>query len=283
MSEEIKYREPFADLPRLPRMDWEHAVSAGRVTNAIKFNRFAYIDVGTGTGGTVGTAYTDFWSAGGIYPFQTAAFQMRIRAGGNANDTALGTGAQKIRIQYLDYLTWSIGFVDLVTAGASASSPTVILGGAIRFIRAWVEEVGAYGGQNAALIEIETTGGAKIGEIPIDTDVDGDGLSQTEMSHFTTPAGWVATIQERSIDVVANKVASFWFWRRERADVIVAPFSARREITRRPGVIGEAQHASGIINIPEKTDIWWSMKAAAINTVAQIDYEIYLQRNYSLD
>lgn len=44
----------------------------------------------------------DVWTQGGKYVFPTSATQMRINSGGNAQDSAAGTGIQQVMIYYLD-------------------------------------------------------------------------------------------------------------------------------------------------------------------------------------
>lgn len=50
----------------------------------------------------VGTTYEIIESGGGVYPWPTSAQPVRIRAGGNAADTAGGAGARSILVTGLD-------------------------------------------------------------------------------------------------------------------------------------------------------------------------------------
>jgi len=122
---------------------------------------------------------------GGTFLYLTAASTIRVAAGGNAADTAAGTGAQEVHVIGLD-ADYNIITDTLVTAGASASAATTQT--YLRVLRAWVGEVGS-GEKNAGDIAIEAvTGGTT--QCFIST-----GQGQSQQLFFTVPASKTAYIR----------------------------------------------------------------------------------------
>jgi len=98
---------------------------------------------------------------GGVWPTPTTsnATPLRIKAGGNANDTAAGSGAREITVIYLD-TNLAVQTETLATAGASASSYTS--GNVFRLLRAYVSASGTYasasgGFSHSASITLESS------------------------------------------------------------------------------------------------------------------------------
>jgi hypothetical protein len=99
------------------------------------------------------------WEPGGAYPYLTytgTAKAMRVKAGGNAADTAAGTGARTVTIQGLDE-NFAIAQETVTLAGASASAATTTTFS--RVLRVFVATTGT-GRTNASTIDIEDSGGA---------------------------------------------------------------------------------------------------------------------------
>ena len=196
----------------------------------------------------------DIWNAGGIYSgWLTAASAVRIRSGGNTNDTAAGTGARSVTIVGLDE-----NFVEaeetVATAGSSASSATTTT--FIRVFRAYVATTGTYTGRNTGNILIETTGGTLMAQIGLDRG--GNGLGQTQLALYTVPAGKVAYIRRVAANVEGAKAADVFFYRRESADTVSAPYVGRRTFYTFLGLTGAAESmlSSYIGPIGPKADIW---------------------------
>lgn len=84
-----------------------------------------YFDLAGQRAGIVAGAFVTLTPDPGItlYASPTVAQTVRIRAGGNANDTFAGTGAQRIRITGLNAKGQFVS-ENLITAGAAASSLT---------------------------------------------------------------------------------------------------------------------------------------------------------------
>lgn len=152
-------------------------VSAGAFrgySTVVKFGHNADVD----------TTEEDLWSEGGNLTYLTTASTIRIQAGGNAADTAAGTGAREVHIQGLD-ANYNLITDTLVTNGASASTATTKT--YLRVLRAYVGEVGS-SGHNVGAITIEAvTGGTTQAHIPAE-------LGQTQQCFYTVPAGKTAYV-----------------------------------------------------------------------------------------
>jgi hypothetical protein len=223
----------------------------------------------------------DVWhGSSALYPgWLTAAAPLRIKAGGNANDAANGSGARSIVLQpHRSDFTWvDDESIVLATNGASASLPTAE--SFIRCTRAYVLRSGTYAsgsnsGTNAGLVTIETAGGIEVAAI--DT---GDG--QAEMSMFTVPAGYSLWIDSVRIDTDSSRPALVEFFQRQDADVVTAPFTARRSVITVAGVLGEANLDFQFrVRFPEKTDLWWRATAGSGGaTAASVQYSGLLLSN----
>lgn len=198
----------------------------------------------------------DIWDGGDSYPgFLTAASAVRIAAGGNAADTSDGAGARKVMISGLDE-NWATAQEEVVTAGASQSSATTTT--FIRVNRAWVTDSGAYGAANTAAITIETTGAVTVAVVSAE-------FGQTQMAIYTVPIGWQGFLRRIDGYVEGLKPADIDLWQRQDADVIAAPFTAKRLVRNFPQLTGfaEATFTSYPGPFPAKTDLWASASAAS--------------------
>ena len=151
----------------------------------------------------VNTVFEDVWSQGALYPILTAAETLRVAAGGNANDTAAGTGARTISIEGLD-------------AGFNRITETVTLNGALAsvattqsFLRVnYVEvlTVGTAGTSNVGIISIEgVTSSSIIGAIPI-------GLGSSKAAIYTVPTGFAAYITAIKVSVGLGDSSDVRLW-----------------------------------------------------------------------
>lgn len=206
----------------------------------------------------------DVWhGTAALYPgWLTASERLRIRAGGNAADTANGAGARSVVLQpHTDDFRWiDDESVELATAGAAASALTALP--YRRCVRAFVKTAGTYsnGANNAANagpIIIETASGIEVAAI--DT-----GDSDAQMSMFTVPFGYTLWLSAFSLAVDANQPATVSVLYRPRADVIAAPFTSRRTLLTAAGAVGQIQFPLGFrVALPEKTDVWVRATSAA--------------------
>jgi len=222
-------------------------------------------------------AFEPIWSGSTAYlGFLTASSKLRIAAGGNANDTAAGTGARSVRILGLGG-AWADDDEVLVTAGAAASADSV--SSYIRNFRAYVEDCGTY--------TAGATVGANAGDIVIETNPGGVAVAriealegQTQMAIYTVPAGKTAYLVYYEIDVSSTRSVDVRFYKRERADVIAAPFGPRRLVRSYDGVDGVISASPRCFeSFPEKTDIWWEASGNGGSASVAVNFDLWLIDN----
>ena len=246
----------------LPIGSFAVEVARGNVNGMVGNRKF-------GRNPSVGTTEEDIWAGGGVYPWPQAAETLRIAAGGNANDTAAGTGARTVRIEGLDNSMNEIT-EDLTTAGASASSPTTNT--FCRVNRAYVLTSGTYTGTNTGAITIENT--SSLNSLANIEAVRG----QTQLSMYTVPNGKTAYITALGVEVEGSKSADVYFYQRQGADVLAAPFTAKRILYAATGLSGnytEQLHAHLVI--PGNTDLWWGAAVSSGSTAVAVTYDMFVE------
>lgn len=245
----------------MPITNFALQASAGNVSGVSFVRKF-------GANAAVGTTAEEIWSPGGTYTgWLTSAEPVRIRAGGNANDDATGTGVRSITVEGLDD-SWDEASASIITAGASASSNTTT--DFFRIFRAYATNTGTYGGSNAGNILIE---GATSGNLLAQIDAD---VGQTEMAIYTIPNGKTGYLAGVSVSVDSSKSMDVFLYQRPSADIVAAPFGPKRLITKATGVSGSSigRDLPVYPSFAAKTDIWAS---AVIDTgTGEIEATFYL-------
>jgi len=176
---------------------------------------------------SMGTSFVPI-SVGGLYntPQVAGATTLRIKAGGNANDTAAGSGAREITLEGLNE-TGALATETLATAGASASSATTTT--FIRLFRVYLSESGTYAtslaGSHSAAITIENGSGGTDWATIYAT---GFPHSQSEIAAYTVPLGKTAYLIDYRLSSDANKSFDFMFFKRESILDTSAPYEAMR-------------------------------------------------------
>lgn len=175
----------------------------------------------------VGTSFVPV-AQGGYYntPQSGSATTLRIKAGGDANDTAAGTGAREITLIGIDE-TGAEVTETLATAGASASSATTTT--FMRLYRVYVSASGTYAtsssGSHAGTITIENgSGGTDWGQIVLN----GFSKAQSEIGAYTIPDGYTGYLLEAFGFVDSSKVTELLFFKREGILETAAPYTAMR-------------------------------------------------------
>lgn len=227
-------------------MDWLTAVNTN---HAISARRTQLV----GRNSAVGAgAMEDIWIAGGIYPFQTAALPLRIRAGGDPGDVAGGAGARLILISGLD-ANFDPITETLVPLGALVSAATVQ--SFIRVNRVVVVQSGTYGGSNLAAMLIENTAGTLLAEIETQFGITQLGIFSLERNALL----WWTAI---SINVDSNQAANIQTHVRLGANQVAAPFG--------PPIVREFDGVDGILQATLQSwtgpfagpaDMWFSAQA----------------------
>jgi len=196
----------------------------------------------------VSSVEEDIWSAGGIYAFPTAAEAIRVRAGGDTADSARGSGARAVMIVGLDQ-NWTEISEAVTLAGSRAGAPTQTR--FIRVFRAYVTDVGTYGGNNIGNIDIESTASLNtLCRIAA-------GVGQSQMAIYTIPAGKTGYLKRLHLVTESSANGDFRIWQRANADDVTAPFSGKRLVFATDNLNRLFQvEFKHYISFPAKTDIW---------------------------
>lgn len=173
---------------------------------------------------SIGSNFTPV-TRSGFYrtPQVEAATALRIKAGGNANDTANGSGAREITLVGLD-ASGNVITETLATAGASASAATAQA--FLRLTSAYVSKSGTYAtqtaGSQAGAITIENAAGGEDWAAIADGAL---GKGQTEMAVYTTPRGKSVAVMNITVSSDADKKANIVMFKRENILETAAPYS----------------------------------------------------------
>lgn len=225
-----EFRQPSSPLNQAYGLDADSTIvrnnfawldmSRGLITNMSDFKKF-------GRNTAVGTSYVPI-ALSGVYqsPLSTSATTLRIKSGGNANDTAAGSGAREITLQGLDE-NFNEVTETVSTNGSSASSATTTT--FTRLYRAWVSKSGTHGTLSAAShagnIVIENgSGGTDWATI----DVTNFGKGQSEIGAYSVPTGYTAYVFLDNITIDTGKTVDLIFLWRANIDETAAPYSAIR-------------------------------------------------------
>lgn len=214
-------------------------------------------------------------TADGALFFPSAASTVRIKAGGNVNDTANGSGAREVTVIGVDANGLEISEA-IATNGASASADTTLA--FFRIVRAYVSKSGTYltsgvssQGTNQADIVIEDSGGSN-DWITI-TQYEG----QSQHGAFYIPANKVGYLVGAIITISGTKEADVLMYIRPDACNTSPPVSARRLKLYLDGVIGEATYPPGNPQyIGSDCDVWFNFIPTANGTEGSVDFEILL-------
>lgn len=175
---------------------------------------------------------------GNIYrtPQAGAATALRVKAGGNAADTATGAGAREITLTGLNALGELITET-LATAGISASAATTQ--SFMRLLDASVSASGTYAtqsaGSHAANIVIENAAGT---EDWATIALNGFPTGRSQCGIYTVPKGKTAYLAGISLQAESQKLTSFLLFKRENILETSAPYTPMTEIQHFPQISG---------------------------------------------
>ena len=204
-------------------------------------------------------------------PQASAPVALRIKSGGNANDTAAGSGGRAITFVGIN-ATGDLITETVATAGASASAATAQT--FIRLREAFVSESGTYAtqatGSHASTINIEDTAGNLWATI-----ADGTlGRGVTEQAVFTTPKNRAALVTNVFLSSDADKKANIVFYQRQGILKTSAPYDALQIINEFPQNAGLSDLAfNPPIYFPPLTDFGFlaSVSASTVDVSIGID------------
>lgn len=211
----------------------------------------------------------------GTMYFPTVASTVRIKAGGNTNDTALGSGATSVTVYGLDE-TGELAQETLATAGASASASTTTT--FIRLFRVRATTVGTYAtttgnvGANAGTIVIEITAGGQ------DWLEVAAGSGSTEYAGYTIPLGWDGYLRRIDMQVNATKAASIRMVQRQNILTVAGGMSPKTIQFNFEGVMGglTTTNTSPVGYLPPLTDVWMEAKGGGNSTTATASFDMEL-------
>lgn len=199
----------------------------------------------------------------------SAATTVRIKAGGDAADTAAGAGAREVTVQGIDS-SFNETSEAIATAGASASSATTA--SFWRVHRAWVSAVGTYGAANTAAVTIENSaGGTDLIQIAT-------GEGQSQFCAYTIPTGKTGYLISIQLTVDTTKSGDFRIFTRDDIDDTSAPMKSKRIKLYFDGVSGQLVRnpSSPMVTVAAKSDIWVEALGDGGVIEATADMEILL-------
>jgi hypothetical protein len=229
---------------------------------------------------SVGTSFEPV-AFGGIYqtPQAASATTLRIKSGGNANDTAAGSGAREVTLIGLDENFLEVSEA-LATAGASASSATTTT--FTRLYRAYVSASGTYATAAAS---------SHSGDIVIENGAGGTDWatidsadfpkSQSEIGAFSVPAGSTGYVKLRDVSIDSGKTVDLVFFSRTNIDETAAPYTAMRAQSVVSGVSGGSIETFGAVDIPfgpyvGPTDLGFMAKVDTGTAKVAVEFEIFI-------
>jgi hypothetical protein len=250
-------------------LPWSHHLAIGNMNQAHVHHQF-------GRNVLLGTTYTPV-SDTGLYrtPQPAAATALRIKAGGNAGDTANGAGARSVKLWGMNANGDEITAV-LATNGASASAST-----AVTFIRLYLVEVyesGTYG---------TATAGSHLGNITIQNAAGTEDWAQIQLNGFpsgtsgigsiTVPRNHVGLITSIQInpEIQANKTTDVLLLKREGILQTTAPYKPIVKVQEVIGMVSNFEITFDMpLVMPELTDIGVLAKVTSGTGAISIDMEI---------
>lgn len=199
----------------------------------------------------------------------TAVTTVRIKAGGDAADTAAGAGARQITVQGIA-ADGTEQTETITTAGASASASTILT--FWRIHRAWVSSVGTYSAANTGTVTIENTAGTQ------DLILIAASEGQTQYAGYTIPAGKTGYLLSVLATVDSNKVADMKLVVRYDITDTTAPMSSTYLKNYWDGLVGvfTFHPSSPSLVLPALTDIWIEAQGSGAVTEVSADFELLL-------
>ena len=231
-----------------------------------------------GRNDNVGTNYVPV-ALGGIYRTPQTATALRVKVGGDAQDSSTGTGARSVSITGLDQNFNEVTEI-ISTNGTSASAPTTTT--FTRVYRCFVASSGTYAsagvGSHAAAIVIEDSAGT---EDWASIDFNGFPKAQTEIGAYTIPAGKTGFVKLRDISIDSGKTVDAVFFSRRNAAQLAPPYEAMRAQSVVSGVAGGSIESFGSTDVPfgpyvGPTDVGFMAKVGSGTASVSVEFEIIL-------
>ena len=227
-----------------------------------------------GGNSSTGTSFVPV-TLGGVFPTPQTAITLRVKAGGNAADTAAGAGAREVTLIGVDgngaYLAET-----LATAGASASAATT--NAFLRLTEIFVSKSGTYAsatsGSHVGDIVIEDSGGGEDWG-NIDASEFPNGIS--EIGAYTVPLGFTAYVLSARVSTDAGKSADIIQFVRQNILETSAPYSPMVGVVHAVGVSGDQEIPVTIPGpVPALADAGFMAKVASGTAAVHVEFEMLL-------
>ena len=223
-----------------------------------------------------GTTYTPV-SDNGVYPTPqvSAVTPLRVKAGGNAADTADGAGARSVRLYGLDANGDEVEEV-IATAGASASAATSA--SFLRLYKAEVEASGTYGtqfvGSHVGNITIENAAGTQNWA---QIQLNGFPSAATAIGSITIPRNHVGLVNSIQINVDEVKTTDLIVLQRKGVTQTAAPYKPILKVQEFLGVSSSVLISFDIpLKFPELTDVGVLAKVSNGTGAVSVDMEVIM-------
>ena len=253
--------DPFFSIPA----DFYAEVQKGNVPGHSIIHKFGH------NSATANGSWQGVLDVAAQFPFVTAAATVRVKAGGNAADTAAGAGAQAVTVEGLDD-TGAVASETIELAGASASAVTTTLFWRVNRMSIATLRSGAYGGANTAAIVLENgTGGTDL-----ITMLAGGGQSQ--YAAYAIPLGKTGYLNSIVLTSESSKASNFRMITRVNLTDFTTPFAPKLTKAEWTGIAGMVilRPASPRLVLPALTDIWFDAYGAGAITEVSVNFEILL-------
>ena len=208
-------------------------------------------------------------------PQPAAATRLRVKAGGNAGDTAGGAGARSVRLWGLNASGDEVVEI-LATAGASASSLTT--SSFIRLYQVDVYDSGTYGTQAA---------GSHLGNITIENAAGTEDWAQIQLNGFpsgvtgigsiTVPRNHVGLVSSIQINVDQTKTTDVLILKREGILQSAAPYKPIQKVQEFIGVSRSITiHFEMPLKFQQLTDLGVLAKVSNGTGAVSVDLEVLM-------
>lgn len=222
----------------------------------------------------IGATFTPI-TRSGFYrtPQVSGATALRVKAGGNANDTAAGTGARAVTLVGLN-ANGDLISETIATAGVSASAATSQT--FIRLLDAKVSSSGTYATQSSP---------SHVGNIIIENAAGGNDWAlisdgsfprgDTEIGVYTTPRGRSGYIHHIRLSSDVEKKSNIVFFKRSGILETEAPYSAMTLVSEYPNVSGtRLLEFDPPLAFPELTDFGFMAKIDASTVDVTVSFDV---------
>ena len=248
----------------IPNEDFFLKIAKGEIAEHTKARKFGHSENLSSTEQLVSFASP-------ITPPQLIAASTIGVTSNDVNDVnTTGTGARKLYIQGLD-ANWDIQseIINLNGTTNVNSANTYI-----RLFRAYVTEVGTYGGANIGNLTM-VAGATTMLLVQADH-------SQSETTFYTVPAGFTAYVYQVHMTIETNKSLEITFYQMLNANDVTTPFTgAKRIVQHYTGLVEsiDFSYLESPFKFTEYTDIWFTGKTSVGSADASVEYPFILIEN----